>query len=140
MSAGSAKAGRLFKILIGDGAVSEAFTVIGGLKASSIKLGANLIDTTRMSSADWRELLTGYGERQVTISGQGIFTNDTYEQLLRTKFLNLTSWNYQLIDQDGNIWAGAFMIKDLEFKGSDKDAQTYSMTLENNGAVTFTQA
>jgi TP901-1 family phage major tail protein len=137
MANGDAKAGRLFIIKIGDGGGPEVFTAIGGLKASSIKLGAEQIDVTDQASVDWRQLLSGYGIKQVTISGTGIYRNDTYEQLLRTKFLANLTWNYQLIDQDGHIWSGSFMIKDLEYKGDDKSPETYQFSLSSNGAVSY---
>lgn len=138
MSRGLAKAGRLFQLKMGDGATPENFTIIGGLKASSIKLSAGLIDTTDMASNDWKELLSGYGVRSVSISGSGIFKNDAEEALIRSKFLNNLTWNYQLVDADLNIIQGSFMIKDLEYKGSDKDAVTYQFSMESNGAVTYT--
>lgn len=138
MSAGASKPGRLFLLQIGDGGGSEVFTTIGGIKAASIKLNAEQIDVTDMASNDWKELLANYGIRTVSISGSGVFKNDTFEQLIRTKFLALASWNYKLIDADSHYYQGAFMIKSLEYKGSDKDAETYSITLESNGAVTFT--
>ncbi len=91
-----------------------------------------------MSSADWKEMLTGYGIKSFSIAGNGVFKNDTYEALLRTKMLANATWNYQIVDSDSHTYAGSFMIKTLEYKGSDKDAVTYSFALESNGAVTYT--
>jgi TP901-1 family phage major tail protein len=138
MSVGVAKSGNSFLLKIGDGASPEVFSTIGGLQGVTVKIGTESIDVTNVGSSQWRQILDGAGVRHMTISGNGIFTNDTYEQLLRTKMLNNTLCNYEVIDVDGNYFKGSFKVKDLEYKGTYKDAMQYSVSLESAGVITYT--
>lgn len=131
----SAQAGKDFLLESDDGA--GTYTVLGGLRSSSISLNGEAIDVTDQSSGQWQTLLSGAGILKASISGSGIFNNSANEQLALTRMLAQTIANYKIVDGTGKAFAGAWKITKLERKGGYKDAQEYSMTLESSGAVTY---
>ncbi len=44
---------------VGDGAASEAFTPIGGLRSTSCKINQGEIDVTSKDGSRWRKLIAG---------------------------------------------------------------------------------
>ena len=50
------------------------------------------------------------------------------------------SVNMEVVVPDFGTYAGAFRISSLEFGGETEGGVTYSISLESNGAVTFTAA
>lgn len=131
----SATAGKDLLLESDDGA--GTFTVMGGLRSSSISLNGEAIDVTDQSSNQWTTLLDGAGIKKASISGSGIFNNSANEQLAITRMLGGTIANYKLVDGTGKAFLGAWKITKLERKGGYKDAQEWSMTLESSGAVTY---
>lgn len=132
----TAKAGKDFLLKIGDGAGSEVFTTIGGLRSSSISLNNEAIDVTAQDSSQWTTLLDGAGIKKVTVSGSGIFEDTTSEQQMLTDHLAGTLRDFQLADGVG-VFAGKFKITKMERKGDYKGSQDWSMSLESSGAVTY---
>lgn len=132
----AAKAGKDFLLSIGDGAGSEAFTVIGGLRSSSISLNNEAIDVTNQGSSQWTELLAGAGIKKVSISGSGIFESTSTETQMLTDHLAGTLRDFKLADGVGTF-AGAFKITKMERKGDYKGSQDWSISLEGSGAITY---
>ena len=58
----AAQKGKDILIKIGDGAMSEAFTTVAGIRARTVSLNAKTVDATDSDSdGRWRELLAGAG-------------------------------------------------------------------------------
>lgn len=137
----AASKGRSFVLQIGDGATSESFNTIGGLIANTVTINNENVDMTNKDSAGWRELLEGAGTRSVSISGNGIFKDDTYGKAARTACLAGTHKNYKIIDSDtGDYFTGEFAPTTFEQSGDQNTPMNFSLTLESSGAVTFTEA
>lgn len=132
----SAQKGRAFLLKKGNGATSETFTTVAGLKSASFSLGNELVDITNKDSAGWRELLAGAGTKTVTISASGVFKNTVTEQAVQADALASSIDNYQIIFEDGAGFLGSFQIASLEYTGEHNGAREYSVTLESSGAVT----
>lgn len=132
------KAGKDFLIKIGDGAMSEAFTTLGGLRSSKMTINSTDIDVTTIDSNEWKELLNGAGIRSFAVSGSGLFDDSATLTRARTVLMANTIVNLKIYDPAGNIYAGAFKIKSMEQNGEYNGAAHYSTSLESSGAVTFT--
>ncbi len=126
--------GKDFLLKVYDGA---AYTTVGGLRSSSFKGSAEAIDITSIDSTQWAELLDAAGIRKVGLSGAGILKSDAPVSTLRSAWLNQTLTNFQLVEV-GGTWAGSFKITAWELTGEYNGAQTYSLSLESSGEVTFT--
>jgi TP901-1 family phage major tail protein len=131
--------GKDFLLKAGDGEVSEAFTIIGGLRSTSMAINAEAIDVTNQGSSQWKELLDGAGIKSVSISGSGVFDQGAVIDQLRDDLLNQTLRNFQITEHSsGDYFQGAFKITSFERAGDYNNEQTWSISLESSGPVTYT--
>ena len=148
----AAQQGRALLMKIGDAASPEAFNAIGGLRSTSITFNDEAVDITTKDSGGARALLAGGGVNSITISGSGVFTDNTQEIAVRTAFyaqMNTSDGssaqtaafkNFQFIVPDLGTFTGSFMIASLEYAGEYNGEVTYSMSFESNGYITFAAA
>ena len=132
----AAQKGKAVLIKHGDGASSEAFTTIGGLRSSTIMLNDETVDITNKDSSNVRELLGGAGISSLTISGSGVFTDSATEVTLRAELGASAFNNYQFVIPALGTYTGAFMLTTLEYAGEYNGEATYSCTFESSGAIT----
>lgn len=122
-----------------DATSAEVFTTLAGLRTSSIKANADEIDVTNIGSAQWKEILDASGILSMTISGSGVFQDETTQAQAMTDFLAQSLKNYQIIDgASGNVFQGKYKIKSLERAGDYKGAVTWQLSLVSSGPVTYT--
>lgn len=136
--------GRALLVKIGDGAGSETFANLCGLNSKSLTINNSSIDVTTPDcttpeGALWTATLAGL--KNVSVSGDGFFEDSTAEARMNSVAMaNDNSCNFQIIVPDFGTYAGSFRIASLEFGGETEGGVTYSLSLESNGAVTFTAA
>ena len=81
------------------------------------------------------------GLKNVSLSGDGFFEDSVAEARMNTVAMAAdNNVNMQVVVPDFGTYAGAFRIASLEFGGETEGGVTYSISLESNGAVTFTAA
>lgn len=136
--------GRALLVKIGDGEASETFANLCGLNSKSLTINNSSIDVTTPDctspeGALWTQTLAGL--KNVSASGDGFFEDSTSEARMNTVAMSAdNSVNMQITVPDFGTYAGAFRISSLEFGGETEGGVTYSLSLESNGAVTFTAA
>jgi len=136
--------GRALLVKIGDGEVSEAFTNLCGLNSKSLTINNSSIDVTTPDcttpeGALWTATLNGL--KNISVSGDGYFEDSTAEARMNTVAMGAdNACNFQIVVPDFGTYAGAFRIASLDFGGETEGGVTYSLSLESNGAVTFTAA
>ena len=130
----------------------STYTTVGGLRSTSISFGDEAVDITNVDSLGIRTLLAGAGTQSVSISGSGVFTDSTTEQLVRTTYYaqgNTSDGssaqtpafkNFQVIVPDLGTFTGSMMIASLEYAGEFNGEVTYSISLESAGYITFASA
>ena len=135
----TAKAGKDLLLKIGDGgSPTENFTTIGGLRTSSIKVGAEVIDVTSLDSNQFQTLLASAGVLKLSLSGSGVFTDATTLDQMMTDMMNQTIRNFQLVDVgSGKKFAGGFKITGLDRGGTYNKEQTYQVSMESSGTFTY---
>lgn len=133
----AAQKGKAVLIKHGNGASTEVFTTIGGLRSTTITKNDEAVDITNKDSSNVRELLGGAGISSITISGSGVFTDTAGELSLRAELGASAFNNYQFVIPDLGTYTGAFMLASLEYAGEYNGEATYSCTFESSGAVTF---
>ncbi len=134
-----AQQGRHVLLKIHDGGVPGAFETVAGLRARTISLNARSIDaTTSDSSGAWRELIGGAGVKSVTVSGSGVFKDDTADETVRSAFFDQTARTWQLTVPDFGAFEGAFLVSALEYSGRHDGEAQYAMTLASAGPIAFT--
>ncbi|MFN6976710.1 MAG: phage major tail protein, TP901-1 family [Gemmobacter sp.] len=136
--------GRLVLIRIGDGAVPEVYAVLCGLTAKSLSIGNEEIDVTTADCVApggimWSEVLAG--TKRVSVSGSGLFTDETTEKRLNTVAMSADAMAmFEVVVPSLGTFQGRFMVQSLEFTGNNSEGATYALTLASSGAVTFTAA
>lgn len=136
----AAQKGRLLVLKMGDGAGSETFTTIGGMKTNSMTFNNQEVDITNKDSSGWKTLLEAAGTQSVTISGAGVFDDGAIIDSIMTKVNAGSITNYQLVFGNGDYYQGAFLITSLERSGAHDGAEEFSISLASSGAISFTRA
>lgn len=131
--------GRDVAIKIGDGLTpEEGFTAIAGFKSQSVSFNNNPVDITNIGSAGYREMLPDGGVQSMSISGQGVFVDQTAYDDLFTQSINRTLKNYQIEFGNGDRFEAAFVVSNWERSGGFDNAEEASFTLESSGTIIFT--
>ena len=118
-------------------ASADTYTTVGGLRSTGITLNDEAVDVTTKDSSGIRELLANGGVQTCSISGSGVFTDAASETTLKNAFGGA---NFEIIIPDFGTYQGKFMVASLEYSGEYNGEATYSVSLENSGAFTFTSA
>ncbi|MGB8602936.1 MAG: phage major tail protein, TP901-1 family [Rhizomicrobium sp.] len=135
----AAQKGKDLLLKIGDGAASESFTTVAGLRSTTLSFNAKDVDITNADSDGmWRELLTGAGVKSASISGSGVFKDAASDALLRSAFFNQTLSNWQIILPDFGTVTGPFKITALSYDGPYDGELKVSLSLASAGALIFT--
>lgn len=118
---------------------SGSFETIAGLRATRISFNAESVDVTSLeSSGGWRELLAGAGVKSATISGSGVFKDQTTDERARQIFFDGEVPNFQVIIPNFGIVEGAFQLTSIEYAGSYNGEASYELSMSSAGALTFT--
>jgi TP901-1 family phage major tail protein len=120
---------------------SGSFLTVAGLRTRALALNAAAIDTTDAESAGrWRELLAGGGIKRASLSGSGIFKDQSSDAKIRELFFAGTIRDWQLILPDFGTVEGPFQITALEFSADHAGEVTFDIALESAGELSFTVA
>ena len=123
--------GRSFLLKIGDGENSETFSALAGLNSKSLTVNNTSIDVTTPDASSpggalFTETLNGL--KAVSVSGDGIFLDETAEARLNTVAMQADpEANFQVIIPDFGTYAGAFKIASLEFGGETEGGEIRAM-------------
>jgi len=139
----AAQKGPLLKVKVGDGASSETFTLLAGVRSKTVTDGVDLIDAT----TDTHVTAEGANQR-VNIPGllnfgievAGIAETIAISQQIIGDSRAGTVRNYQVEWTDVGMWAGAFFIANLQITGSHEGLIEFSCTLAPQQVVTWTDA
>ena len=121
-------------------ASSDTYTTVGGLRSTGITMNDEAVDVTTKDSSGIRELLANGGVQTCSISGSGVFTDAASETTLKNAFGGANFANFEVIIPNFGTYKGKFMVASLEYSGEYNGEATYSVSLENSGAFTFTAA
>lgn len=132
--------GKDFLLKIGNGATSETFTTIAGLKGTALAINGATVDVTTkdlfLGNVLWQALLEGGGIRALSLTADGIFENHATQQQIADLSLTGALTNFQLDDGE-RTWEGAFQLSGYNQDGPHDNAQTFSVTLESSGQITI---
>lgn len=115
------------------------FETMAGLRASRLSFNSESVDVTSLeSTGGWRELLRGGGVKSASISGSGIFRDETTDERARDIFFEGGMPDFQVVIPDFGIVEGAFQITSIEYSGTHDGEATYEIAMASAGALTFT--
>ena len=134
--------------LLKDNSTGSPVT-LGGMRSTSMSINGETVDITTKESATFdatagndigRVLLPNAGIRSMSLSASGVFTDSAGENNIRGAAFTGDSLNYDLVFGDGSNVKGAFIITSYERAGEYNGEETFSITLESNGTMTYTNA
>jgi len=120
-------------IKISDGLSPGTFTTIGGVRSKAITVNNETTDITTKDDAGWRKLLSDTGIRSISVSGGGVFKDDSAINALENLAYTGDVQEFQLIFPNGDGIQGTFLVPSFEQAGEHNDLQMYSITLEGTG-------
>ncbi|AGI71277.1 putative gene transfer agent major tail protein [Octadecabacter arcticus 238] len=125
----------LIKIdMTGDG----LFETAAGLRATRINFNAETVDVTSLdSTGGWREVLGGAGVKTASISGSGVFKDESTDERVREIFFDGETPDFQVIVPDFGTIEGPFLVSSIEYSGAHNGEATYEMSLTSAGEITF---
>lgn len=133
----AAQKGKDLLLKIGDGA--GVFVTIAGLRTRRIALNADTVDVTDAESAGrWRELLDGAGVKRASVSGTGIFKDQSSDLMLRQTFFDGLLRDWQIVIPNFGVLQGPFQISNLDYRGEHSAEITFDIALDSAGALIFT--
>lgn len=131
----TAQKGKDLLIKIDDGG---SYVTIAGLRARRLAFNAEAVDITDAESAGrWRELLGGAGVQRASLSGGGLFKDQTSDALARAVFFAGEIRAWQVAIPDFGTVTGPFQIVALEYAGRHDGEMTFEIALESAGALVF---
>ncbi len=128
---------------------SGTAVVIGGMRSTSMSINGETVDITAKDSATFdgssgndigRALGANMGIRSMSLSASGVFTDSAGENNVRGAAFTGDSLNYDLVFGDGSNVKGAFIITSYERAGEYNGEETFSVSLESDGTMTYTNA
>lgn len=131
----TAQKGSAFLLKISNGAVPPVYATVAGLRTTQLSITGDTVVITSKESGGWRELLSGAGVRQVSVSAAGIFLGSAAEAQVRTNAMAGTLDDYELSFEGGERLRGRFLVQKLDFAGDFNGERNYTLSLESSGAV-----
>jgi len=115
-----------------------SYVTVAGLRSKRLAFNAETVDVTDAESAGrWRELLGGAGVQRASLSGAGIFKDQSSDALVRSAFFGSTILNWQVVIPDFGTLTGPFQVTALEYSGQYNGEVLFELALESAGALTF---
>lgn len=131
----AAEKGSAFLLKVGDGGSPVTYATVAGLRTTQLSVTSDTVVITHKGSGGWRELLSGAGIRQISISGAGVFHGSAAEARVRASALAGTLDDYEVRFEGGDGLRGRFQVTRLDYAGDFNGERTYTLTLESSGAV-----
>lgn len=130
--------GRLFVLKVDNADSPSTYTQIAGLRNARLSVNNNPVDITNYGSSGYQELLEDGGIQVYEVSGDGLITDDSKTAQLASDANSRTKRRYQISSNTGDVFEGNFVITSFERSGGVSEAETFSVTLSSDGAITFT--
>lgn len=131
--------GQLLRIKVRTSTGPDVFAVIGGIRTESMTVSSETVDVSDKDGAGWRELLEGAGITSMSLKGSGVVSdNVVFTDHVMTAKMNNTHVVLKIESSAGDIWQGTFAVTSLERSGDYNKEETFSVTFESAGTITYT--
>jgi predicted secreted protein len=111
---------------------------IATARNNGFTINHTIVDTTTKKDNGWGSILAGGGITDLTISLDGVFENNTYEKTLRQYGIDGSSNLYTIVTGNGDTFAGKFIISSYAVGGAYNAAETFTISMKNDGEIVFT--
>lgn len=115
---------------------NTGYLTIGASRNHTMSINNEVIDVSDKDSSRWADKLAA-GQRSVSISCEGWVSDDAQFALIEAAAEGDTIVDLQLAYGNGKTATADFHVDSLEYTGEYNGAQGFSLTLSNDGEVTF---
>jgi TP901-1 family phage major tail protein len=135
----TAKAGYNFVFQVSDGTSPTVFQTVAGLRNIRLTVNNAPADITNAGSQGFRELLPEGGIQSFSASAEGIFdsANSTTQAAIQEAAINRTYVEGKLVSGHGDFFVGNFVVASFERAGPNDQAETFNITLEGSGRISY---
>ena len=131
--------GRELRIKVRVSTGPDVFTVIGGIRTESMTINSETVDVTDKDGNGWRELLEGAGITSMSLKGSGVVSDDAvFTDHIMAAVMANTHVVLKIESGLGDVWQGTFAVPSAERAGEYNKEETFSITLESAGTITYT--
>ncbi|MFC4353044.1 phage tail tube protein [Fodinicurvata halophila] len=130
--------GRLARLYLADLQDPESFELVAGLRSNAVSLDNDLQDATTLDSQGFRELLPDAGVQRLTIEAEGLANDSAAWARLQASAVARQVERARVTFDNGDRFQGDVCIARFVRTGSYNEAETFSLTLESSGPVSFT--
>ena len=130
-----AQKGELVLLKIKEG---TSYVPILSAKSNNFTINNATVDVSTKSAGSWGVLLSGGGAKEMTVSLEGVYHDETYDKTLRALGISGDEQDYEIVTSNGDKFAGKFVITSYTCTGARGEAETYQVSLRNSGVVTYT--
>lgn len=113
-------------------------TAIGAFRTTNLTINNQLVDITTKTAGRNRTLLSAGGITSMSISGEGVFEDAAVEYTVLGYATAGTNNAFGIVLPNGDYVDGSWQVSSYTRTGNYDDAETFSITLESSGAVTYT--
>jgi TP901-1 family phage major tail protein len=115
---------------------SEAVSVLSA-RTTELTINSESVDITDKSQAGWRILGEDMGLKSMSISLDGVYTNTAVENTIRGYATTGNVFTGLVVTESGDSWKGDFYIPSYSRSGVYNGEETFSLTVESAGAITY---
>lgn len=138
MTVGTYQPGRSALIQYGNQTSPESYTNIGGLRNVELTMDSGPVEVTNKDSSGWKTYLAAGGVAGITIRGQGLFdSSSSLKSALAAGNPVQISFFAKIVFGNGDSWIGQWVVRQYQRTGVYNEAETYDLTIESSGAMTF---
>lgn len=130
--------GRLARLSLAVPGDPETFEVVAGLRSNAVSLDNDLQDATTLDSQGFRELLPDAGVQRLSVEAEGLANDNAAWARLHASAVARQVERCRITFDNGDRFQGDFAIARFVRTGSYNEAETFSLTLESSGPVSFT--
>lgn len=115
---------------------NEAVAVVSA-RTTELVINAESVDVTDKSQAGWRILGEDMGLKSMSISLDGVYTNSSVENVIRAYATSGNVFHALVVTESGDSWKGEWYIPSYSRSGVYNGEETFSITVESAGAITY---
>lgn len=134
------KFGNNYRLYVGDGGGSEAFSALAGQRDLSVSGSSGEIDISDKTNAPYKLTAPGLFTRTITVSGVADLPDTTGFTRLETQFKAQATVNIELrktpFGGTDGVVEGSFYVTAFEVSAGMNNELTYSITLNPSAALT----
>jgi predicted secreted protein len=138
MTSISAQKGRLLLLRLADAEIAGQYNNVAGIRASDISIAGNPADISSKSTEGWREMLSGAGDVQVTVTCSGLFNSDP--QLVAVEAASVSGGDLldaEILSGSGDTFLSSWSVTNFKRSGPYDAAETFDATLQSSGEVVY---